>query len=253
MSYSQPANPEYFDRVDRELLRTGQSVARQVPNHLHRERNKLLAKKYRKRARSLTPPPTITPDSSSAYVDPVSKKSEEHFLDVGPTALHEDPNFKLRRWTVFFVAPCKCVIDRFDTQCRLLNLDKCSRPEAMVERAIAKCVQAAMEGSVKQVGGSAARSEEVTRIGITIESPNLEKGDITMPLRPTWMNTVQSMMRKFLKAEQSDRTNSLYDAPISIRVTTITGHGGRGPGDRNVRHEVAPNALIHVNSQTISI
>ncbi|KAH7704651.1 hypothetical protein AAVH_28161 [Aphelenchoides avenae] len=29
------------------------------------------------------------------------------------------------------------------------------------------------------------------------------------------------MMRQFLKAEQSDRTNSLYDAPISIRITTI--------------------------------
>lgn len=114
----------------------------------------------------------------------------------------------------------------------------------MVERAIAKCVQAAMDGSVNQTGGAAG--QQVTRIGITIQSPNLENGDITLPLRPTWMNTVKSMMRKFLKAEQSDRTNSLYDAPITIRITTLTGHEGRGPGDRPVRHAVAPTALINV-------
>lgn len=130
-----------------------------------------------------------------------------------------------------------------------MNLDKCSRPETIVERAIERCVQAAMENSVQRGGGRPGprRLERVTRIGITIQSPNLEKGDITMSLRPTWMNTTKAMMRKFLKTEQSARTNSLYDEPITIRITTMTDHEGRGLGDKPIRHTVSPSALINVS------
>lgn len=99
MAYSQPASSDSFADVDLELLRTGQSVARHVPNREKRKRDQVLAKSFRKRARSLTPPPTLPAEehSSQVYVDAVSKLHEDNFLHMGPTGRQTAPDFQYRR------------------------------------------------------------------------------------------------------------------------------------------------------------